>query len=140
MSDKPELREVKMAREVKVLYFNTMKDSPEFHQRPFLDREVFRRHFATVAHRHGIFHQESPEGRAQYNLYFRLVQASLYAGIKRLAKNEAEHHPPIQPRPARPHQGPSEQLWLSGLDPKVAEARKKLATLRDELASRPSIY
>lgn len=140
MSAKSELLEVTMAREVKALYFDTMRNSQEFHQRPFLDRDVFRRHFATVAHQHKIFHTEGPEGRTQYNLYFRLVQTSLYAGIKRLAKNEAEHHPPIQPTPARLlRQEPPEQLWFDGMDPKVVEARKRLTILRDELANRQSI-
>ncbi len=137
MSAKSEPLEVTMTREVKVLYFNSMANSQEFHQKPFLDREMFRRHFATVAHRHRIFHKENSEGRAQYNLYFRLVQTNLYAGIKRLAKNEAERHPPIQP--IRPHQRVPEQLCFSYNDPRVAEARKKLAVLRDEMANRPSL-
>lgn len=137
MSAKPELLEVIMSREIKVLYFDTMRNSEVFHQKPFLDREVFRRHFATVAHRHRIFHKESPEGRDQYNLYFGLCWDKMNAAIRLLAKNEARRHPPIQP--TKPCQRPPEQLCFSCLDPKVAEARKKLAMLRDEMANRPSL-
>ena len=139
MSTKPELEEVKMTREIKVLYFDTMKNSPEFHQQPFLDREVFRRHFATVAHRHKIFHTESPEGRAQYNMYYGLCWNRMKKAIRLLAKNEAKIHPAKIEPPQLRRSEPPEQLWLYGLDPKTAEARQKLAILRDELASRPSI-
>ncbi len=138
MSAKPELEEVKMTREIKVLYFDTMKNSPEFHRKPFLDREMFRQHFATVAHRHKIFHTESPEGRNQYNLYFGLCWNRMKEAIGLLAKNEAKIHPPtiVTPQPRR--QEPPEQLCFSCLDPRVAEARKKLAILRDEFAARPN--
>ena len=137
MSAKPELLEVTMTREVKALYFHTMTNNQEFHQRPFLDREVFRRHFATVAHRHQIFHTESPEGRARYNLYYGLCWSKMSAAIRRLANNEAAVHPSI--RTARPREEPPEQLSFSVMNPDVVEARRRLTLLRDELASRPSI-
>ncbi|MBP9728487.1 MAG: hypothetical protein KBD27_03890 [Candidatus Moranbacteria bacterium] len=139
MSAKPELLEVTMAREVKALYFDTMRHSQEFHQGPFLDRDVFRRHFAIVAHQHRIFHTEGPEGRARYNLYYGLCWDKMKAAIRRLAKNEAEHHPPIQfTARSQPHQEAPAQPCSAGMNPDVAEARKRLALLRDELARRPA--
>lgn len=107
MSDRPELLEVTMTREVKALYFNTMRTNSDFNQRPYLDMWWFRKHFATVAHDHNIFHGDSEEGRDQYNLYFGLVRDQLSEAIKRLARNERERHPPVipakslQPRPTQ---------------------------------------
>lgn len=141
MSTTPEPREATMAREVKVLYFDTMKNNYEFHRQPYLDMSWFKTHFATVAHRHGIFHRESTQGRKQYNLYFRLVRQRLSDAIKRLAQNEARQHPPIAPPPAAqvvPTITPK-QLWLCGYEPQTEVIRNRLQKLRGELVTRPDI-
>lgn len=134
MSDKPELLEVTMTREIKVLYFHSMNESPEFHWKPFLDRDMFRRHFATVAHGHGIFHKEGPEGRSRYNLYFGLCWNRMTEAIRRLARNEAGHHPPVRPVAVILR----ELEQKPEASPMTAEAaRKRLAVLRETLAQRP---
>ncbi len=86
-----------MAQNVKARYFNTMRTNPDFSQGPYLDMWWFRRHFAAVAHQHGIFHRQDAESRAQYNLYFGLVRTRLSEAIKRLEQNERDRHPPIIP-------------------------------------------
>lgn len=127
------LLEDTMADEVKALYYNTMQNNIQFHQKPYLDRDWFKRHYTTVAHRHGIFHREGPEGRAQYNLFFGLVWTRLSAAIKRLAKNEAARHPPMvanrQPQqltiplpPAPPPE--SFRRWLDDFRSRQGEATK----------------
>lgn len=142
MSTIPEPREAAMAREVKVLYFDTMKNNYEFHRQPYLDMDWFKTHFATVAHRHSIFHREGTEGRKQYNLYFRLVRQRLSDAIKRLAQNEAKQHRPTTPAtqvvptitPKQP-----KQLWLGGYEPQTEVTRNRLQKLRGKLAARPDI-
>lgn len=81
--EQPKPLEAVMFEEVRELYMATMKTTPNF--RGELDPYWFRKHFATVAHKHGMIHckgvlhpdAEQRENRNRYNLYFGLVQSSL---------------------------------------------------------------
>lgn len=128
-----ELLETVMAREVKSLYFPNLGTDARF------DETLFSSHFAVIAHRHGISHHSD---RNQYNLFYRLVKGRLEEAVRRLKRNEEKHRSTIVQRPLQPATTAPQragQLWLPGLDPKVAEARKRLAMLRDEMANRPSL-
>lgn len=129
-----ELLETVMARELKSLYFPNLGTDARF------DEALFQVHFATIAHRHGIWWRH--HDRNQYNLFYGLVKSRLEEAVRRLKRNEEKRRSTIVQRPLQPATTAPQragQLWLPGLDPKVAEARKRLAMLRDEMANRPSL-
>ncbi len=96
---KEETLETAMTHEVKTLYYSTMRNNFMFHEKAYLDMEWFKKHFATVAHRHGfVFHSgksvlndSQRADRRAYNLYFEVVRNRLSAAIKRLQSNQAEN-------------------------------------------------
>lgn len=106
-----------MAGEVWTLYLATMATNPDFQEEPYLDMYYFRKHYATVAHRHGIVYHlrkvylspEEFDERRQYSRYFGLVRPLVSKMIKKLKKERTllpagvqqvtEVHPVPTPHP-----------------------------------------
>ena|GEM_PF-6685942 len=138
--------ETVMTREVKALYFRTIGEITTFDREDYLDMAFFKRHFASVAHKHGIFHHEE---RHQYNLFFRFVLGKMKVAIKRMTCKEPSNRKkkspiatPLRSVPVSNVIPTDEQLFLfdDNLDQKertTQAGRAKLERVMKELRMKP---
>lgn len=129
MSAKCESLDTIMARAVKAVYFNRMGSDYQFVSKPYLNEEVFRTCFATVAHRYGIIYhkgvsllsQKQLDDRRRYALHYRSARRRMQRAISNLAKNELGRQQstatPVLVSPPKMTNHRPEQLWLRGFAP-----------------------